>query len=314
MANLYLTHKCNRGCSFCFARKVLNDGKGHIDDLLSVDEIKQLLEHFPNQFPEIGLLGGEPFLYPYLDKVLELLWQYRIIPKIFTSATNPIPVGLAGLDIAEKPINFVVNIGTRDSYSEEKYANLLRFFSMFHTRSSLSYTIFDLKADTSFLFDIINQFQLARTIRVGVALPIYKGGNQYIKKEDYTTLGKYVVKFAENASKQNITLGLDCGFVACMFTTKEIGILQCCGVRASFCCGAALDIGPGLEAWNCFPLFQLHKEKALEAENMGELIKKFRVNMNSYFGGQPGIFEKCGACKHYMRKTCGGGCKSFKSV
>lgn len=314
MANLYLTHKCNRGCSFCFARKVLKNGNSNIDEILTIDEIEQLLNHYSNQFPEIGLLGGEPFLYPHLDKVLEMLWQRRIIPKIFTSATNPLPVGLADIHIEANPLNFIVNIGTRDSYSEEKYTNLLHFFSKFHAQSSLSYTIFDLNADFNFLFEIINQFKLVRTIRVGVALPIYKGGNQYIEKEDYTALGKYFVDFAEHASKQNVVLGMDCGFVACMFTTKEIGILQRCGVRTAFCCGAAVDIGPRLEAWNCFPLFQLHREKVLETKNMGELINKFQVGMNNHFGNQPGIFDACATCKHYKRRTCGGGCKSFKSI
>jgi sulfatase maturation enzyme AslB (radical SAM superfamily) len=314
MANLYLTHKCNRGCSFCFARKVLKEGKGAVDDILTVDEIERLLEHYSNQFPEIGLLGGEPFLYPYLDKVLELLWRRRILPKLFTSATNPLPAGLENIRVEESPIHFIVNIGTRDSYSEEKYTNLLHFFSKFHAQSSLSYTIFDLDADFGFLFEIINQFKLVRSIRVGVALPIYKGGNQYIQKEEYTKLGKYVVGFAEYASEQRVVLGMDCGFVACMFTTKEIGALQRCGVRTSFCCGAAVDIGPGLEAWNCFPLFQLHRENVLEAKNMEELIHTFQVRMKGHFGEEPGIFAECGACKHYKRKTCGGGCKSFKSI
>ena len=41
--------------------------------------------------------------------------------------------------------------------------------------------ILDLNADTTFLFDIIDHFKLlTRSIRVGVALPIYKGGNQYV--------------------------------------------------------------------------------------------------------------------------------------
>ena len=315
MANLYLTHKCNRGCPFCFARKVLSESGGNIDEILTVDEIKKLLDHFPGQFPEVGLLGGEPFLYPHLREVLDLLWKQKIIPKIFTSATNPMPDGIRDLDIEKCPVKFVVNTGTRDSYSDEKYKNLMDFFSKFHRVSSLSYTIFDLEADTTFLFDIIDQFKLlTRTIRVGVALPIYKGGNQYIDKKDYRQLGKFFVSFAKSASGRNVTLGMDCGFVACMFTPTEVGALQRAGVRSSFCCGAAIDIGPGLEAWNCFPLFQVQREKALDSKNIPELLAKFDKKFDDYFNHQTGIFPECEDCKYYKRNICQGGCKSFKSI
>jgi organic radical activating enzyme len=314
MANLYLTHKCNRGCPFCFARKVLKDSGGDVDELLTVEDIKTLLAHFPQQFREIGLLGGEPFLYPYLGEALELLWQHNIVPKIFTSATNPAPASLRKIDIAKYPINFIVNTGTRDSYSDEKYKNLIDFFTKYHAVSSLSYTILDLDADPSFLFDIIDQFQLlTRSIRVGVALPIYKGGNQYVGKKDYQKLGEFFVRFGDMAHERSVILGMDCGFTACMFTPTEIGALQRCGVRFSFVCGAAIDIGPGLKAWNCFPLFQLHKENVLESKSMEELIRKFDTNMDVYFNHQMGIFPECDDCKYFKRYACQGGCKSFKS-
>jgi hypothetical protein len=293
----------------------LKDSGGNVDELLTVEDIKTMLAHFPQQFHEIGLLGGEPFLYPYLGEVLELLWQQHIVPKIFTSATNPLPASLRDIDIAKHPLNFVVNVGTRDSYTDEKYQNLIDFFTKFHVASSLSYTILDLDADPSFLFDIIDRFQLiSRSIRVGVALPIYKGGNQYVSKKNYQQLGKFFVRFAGLAHKRSVILGMDCGFTACMFTPTEIGALQRSGVRFAFTCGAAVDIGPGLKAWNCFPLFQLHKENVLESKNLRELVQKFDTNMYEYFNRQTGIFRKCDDCKYFKRRACQGGCKSFKSI
>ena len=115
------------------------------------------------------------------------------------------PTSLRDVDIAKHPLNFVVNAGHRDSYTDEKYQNLIDFFTKFHAVSSLSYTILDLDADPAFLFDIIDRFQLlSRSIRVGVALPIYKGGNQYVGKEDYRELGKFFVRFAGMASRSNM--------------------------------------------------------------------------------------------------------------
>jgi hypothetical protein len=314
MANLYLTHKCNRGCPFCFARKALKDNGGNPDEMMTVDEIRTLLAHFPLQFRELGLLGGEPFLYPDLRAALDLLWQHNIVPKLFTSATNPVPESIRDVDIATHPLTFIVNVGVRDSYSDEKYRNLMDFFTEFHAVASLSYTIFDLEADPTFLFEIIDRYHLyTRAIRMGVALPLYKGGNQYIDKKDYRRLGQFVMRFAQAAHERNITLGMDCGFTACMFTTTEIGMLQRLGVRYMFSCGAAVDIGPGLKAWNCFPLFQLHREDVLESKNINELVRKFDAGMDDCFGHTTGIFPECGECKHFRRRTCQGGCKSFKS-
>lgn len=315
MANLYLTHKCNRGCPFCFARKVFKEGGGNIDEILTIEEVKTLINHFPNQLREVGILGGEPFLYPHLGELLKLLWQNNIMPKIFTSATNPMSENIRDIDVSKSPVNFIVNIGTRDTYSDEKYNNLVEFFSKFNAVSSLSYTILDLNADTTFLFDIIDQFKLlTRSIRVGIALPIYKGGNQYVAKEQYKQFADFFVKFAQKAYDRNVILGMDCGYIACMFTPTQIGTLQRCGVKFSFVCGAAIDIGPKLQAWNCFPLFQLHRENVLEAKNMDELIKKFNTKTNEYFNNQIGIFETCRDCKYFKRKVCEGGCKSFKSI
>jgi radical SAM protein with 4Fe4S-binding SPASM domain len=106
---------------------------------------------------------------------------------------------------------------------------------------------------------------------------------------------------------------MDCGFTACMFTPSEIGALQRNGVRVAFICGAAIDIGPKLKSWNCFPLFQLQSENVLESKTIDELNDKFNKKMDSYFVNQPGIFPECAECKYYKRNQCQGGCKSFKS-
>ena len=315
MANLYLTHKCNRGCTFCFARKVLNEGSRNEHEILTVSEIETLLQRFNGQFIELGFLGGEPFLYPYLGEALKLLWSHNVAPKIFTSATDPLPDSINDLDITIHPVSFIVNTGNRESYNDEKYKNLTTFLEKFHTVSLLSYTISELDADPTFLFDIIDKFRLlTRSIRVGIALPIYKGGNQYIDKQDYTKTGKFFVEFAKKAYERNVILGMDCGFTACMFTPTEVGTLQRCGVRYSFSCRAVVDIGPGLEAWSCFPLFQLHRERVLDSKNLRELSNKFDIFMNEYFNNQVGIFEKCADCEYLKRNLCEGGCKSFKSI
>lgn len=314
MANLYLTHKCKRGCPFCFARKVLK-AADNVNEVLTLEEIETFLNHFKGQIDNIGLLGGEPFQYPQLLRVIELLQRHHVHAKIFTSATDPLPEGMEDFNVTCGAINFVVNVGDRSTYNDRQYANLEHFFDKFHMVSALSYTIFDLEKDNpEFLFDMIDRYQLVRNIRTGIALPIYKGGNEYIQLEDYRKAGEYFVRCAEQAGKRHITMSMDCGFQACMFNDAQIGRLIKLGAGLGFMCGAALDIGPGLQAWNCFPLFQLGRVNALDACNMEELKKMLNDKLEETLGCAPGVLPQCMDCYERKQGLCEGGCKSFKSV
>ena len=314
MANLYLTHKCKRGCPFCFARKVLKESD-NANEVLSLEEIELFLKHFEGQIDSLGLLGGEPFQYPQLYEVINILKKHHVHAKIFTSATDPLPLGLENHDICSCDINFVVNVGNRNTYNNRQFSNLEHFFAKFHSVSVLSYTIFDLENDNpQFLFDMIDKYRLVRSIRTGIALPIYKGGNSYICLSDYKDAGNYFMRCAELAAERHITMDMDCGFQACMFNDIQIGRLLRLGCNVGFMCGAAIDIGPGLQAWNCFPLFQLGRVNALDAKSIEELKQMHNKKMEEHLGTAPGLYSTCTSCDLKKRKLCEGGCKSFKSL
>lgn len=315
MANLYLTHRCDRGCPFCFARKVLKES-GRIDEILTIDEIVRFLDHYGRETDGVGLLGGEPFLYPHFDELIGLLLKRKVFAKIFTSGTNPLPSSLAGCapETLLGKVAFVVNVGSRDTYTDDKYANLERLLRRFGPMCSLSFTIFDLAADPAYLFDLIDRFHLNRDIRVGIALPIYNGGNKYIPKEEYKKAGDYFVETAKRAAERSISLSMDCGFIACMFTTEQIGALLARGTALNFVCGAAVDVGPGLKVWNCFPLFQLGKVDALDYPDMQSLREALGRQCAPSLAPGEGIFEECAGCDMRLKNYCQGGCKSFKSI
>lgn len=315
MANLYLTHKCNRGCPFCFARDVLKES-GRLDEILTIDEITRFLDRYGRRGDIIGLLGGEPFLYQHFEELIQLLSERGIFAKVFTSGTNTLPAPLGDMtfrDVLGK-MSFVVNVGTPDTYNERQYANLENLLTRFGPVCSLSFTIFDLSADPTYHFDLIDRFHLNRDIRVGIALPIFNGGNSYISKEDYKEAGDYFINAVKQAAERQISLSMDCGFTACMFTTEQIGAMLSRGTEMNFMCGAAIDVGPGLKAWNCFPLFQLGKIDALGYPDLEHLRDALVENTDAQLTEAPGIFAECGECDMRLRGLCEGGCKSFKSI
>lgn len=313
MANLYLTHRCNRGCPFCFARKVLAQRKDR-EEILTLEEITKLLDHYNNNFQSIGLLGGEPFLYPHLAEVIQLLHDRHIVCKIFTSATNPMPEALEAIPATPDYVNFVVNVGERNTYKDEQFRNLEHFFDKFHDVSALSYTIFDLNADPTFLFDMIDKYQLNRSIRTGIALPIYQGGNKYIELDEYKQAGEYFIRCVDMAAARQITMNMDCGFQACMFDDAQRGHLLRQGTQMGFMCGSAIDIGPGLQTWNCFPLFQLGYVNAMDATSEEELTQLLKAQVAKEIGDECGVRPECKTCEFMLHGLCQGGCRSFKSV
>lgn len=313
MANLYLTHHCNRGCPFCFARKVLAQRKNR-DEILTVEDITKLLDHYHNRFQAIGLLGGEPFLYPHLAEVINLLHERHIPCKIFTSATNPMPKELEEMPASVDYLSFVVNVGEHNTYRDDQFQNLEHFFDKFHEVSTLSFTIFDLNADPTFLFDMIDKYQLSRAIRTGIALPIYQGGNKYIMLDEYKKAGEYMIKCVDQAAARRITMNMDCGFQACMFTDEQRGHLLRQGSHMEFVCGAAVDIGPGLQAWNCFPLFQLGYVNALDADNEPDLTRLLQEQVAKEMGCEYGVRPECKDCEFMQHELCQGGCRSFNSI
>ncbi len=317
--NLYLTHRCNRGCPFCFARKVLQEAGNDLGEILTIKEIEMLLDRFPeieSVEKNVGLLGGEPFLYPHFGELLSILSSRGISAKIFTSATNEMPEVLKSMSIEDAigKVNFVVNVGTKNTYGEKQFRNLDLFLKQFSPLVSLSFTIFDLSIDPTYLFDLIDEYGLNRNIRVGIALPILSGGNQYIALDDYNKAGAYFLTVAEQAAKRGITLAMDCGFIACMFSDEQIGKLLRLGTCVRFVCGAAIDVGPKLWAWNCFPLFQIGRVDVMNAKTLGELEKKLRESTIKYLGTSSGVFSKCKECRMMQKRLCEGGCLSFKSI
>ncbi|MBR6030423.1 MAG: radical SAM protein [Bacteroidaceae bacterium] len=313
MANLYLTHHCYRGCPFCFARKVLAQRKNR-DEILTMEDIIRLLDHYHNDFHTIGLLGGEPFLYPHLAEVIQLLHERHIMCKIFTSATDPMPKEVEVFPATMDYVNFVVNVGERSTYKEDQFQNLEHFFEKFHEVIALSFTIFDLNADPTFLFDMIDKYHLSRSIRTGIALPIYQGGNKYIMPNEYKKAGEYFIRCVDQAAARQISMNMDCGFQACMFNDEQRGHLLRQGTQMEFVCGAAIDIGPGLQAWNCFPLFQLGYVNALDADNEENLTRLLHEQVAKEIGSEYGVRPKCKDCKFLACGLCQGGCRSFKSI
>jgi hypothetical protein len=239
------------------------------------------------------------------------LWDKELIPKIFTNGTYPLPKSIASLDL-KKGIQFVCNVSRWGDYSDKERINLDKFLRTFHQKISLAYTILNPDDDLTFLLDYVDNYNLIRSIRLGISLPIPGDYNEYLLQDKYREVAVNLIGFARRAAKRYISFGADCGFVACMFESEEYGLMQMLDMKLRFSCGPVLDVGPDLETWHCFPLAKLPKLSLRKLKSLlvaGRLFKDMGDKIRNHYGD--GIYKRCSSCRYKSRGQCSGGCLGF---
>jgi hypothetical protein len=309
MANLFLTPNCGRGCAFCFAKQ----GPWAPDyeaRELSLAEVARFLECGDDSIrTQCGIIGGEPLTHKAFCQVVRMFRDKGVHAKVFTSGSCPCPDHLEEL-VADDSLHFVVNVSPWDTYVETRQKHLHEFLSKFGRQCSLSYTLSTSQPDGRFLIDYIEKYGLIRHVRVGVALPMVGGGNEFIAPSEFRATALRFLALARHAFELHISLGTDCGFVACMFSEEEIGELQWMGAEMAFTCGPVIDVGPDLEAWYCFPLARIMRLKMGEPAGDGatpvEAFRRASEALRRRFGA--GVYERCSMCDYRERGLCAGGC------
>lgn len=314
MPNILLTQKCIRSCPYCFARKHMHDAPP--EDILKWEDLIYIADFFQSGGDtNLSLLGGEPFLHPdIVDYILYIISRGMHV-TVFTSGVVSEKV-LA--EAARKlgcvdpmMLSFVVNLNNPKETSFSENDAVARFLSAFARFSTLSINVYKLKFDYSFAVDTINKHGLQRHIRLGLAHPIPGKKNMCIKPEQLRAMAEELMAYIPVFESFDIHVGFDCGMPMCIFTDEEIGRLyKHTFGNVNFRCGAAIDVGPDMSVWACFPLSGYNKKSLLEFQNHEELCRFFADFHNSVRVEVGGIFEKCDNCKYRQQGICSGGCLS----
>jgi radical SAM protein with 4Fe4S-binding SPASM domain len=187
--------------------------------------------------------------------------------------------------------------------------NIKRFLFTFGHLTTLGFNIYRYNFDIDFLFEYINKYGLKRHLRLGLAHPIPGQTNAYIKPKDFD---KFTVHFREYMKKfetYNVEPGFDCGFPLCFFSDDDVGkLFKLNRGRVGFNCGPAVDIGPDMTVWACFPLSNYKKKSIFEFSSMQEILKYYMDMHEKIRAENSGILDECGYCPHFINKLCSGGC------
>ena len=307
MANLMLTTKCNRHCSYCFAgndKQQINELSVHINR----DFFEKYLEYLSrSDIHQARFLGGEPTLHPEFSDYLKLAYDRGFSILIFTNGFIPDTAMKAILRIPEDRINVLVNI-TPSCPSDriELTPRLITSLQKLGLRAYPGYTISH--PDTQALFDIIRvieQTDISRSIRLGLAHPS-DWGNDSLSPKQYRRVAEGLMPFFRKARNHSINVELDCGFVRCMFTEDDVREMEEMGTNFAWRCNPVIDILYDGSAVPCFPLSGSIRYRNVLDSRENDVFDFFTNELSTF--RIAGVFPECSVCLMRATEKCSGGC------
>lgn len=79
---IYPSFACQADCEFCYVKNYCNEDLG----IMSLESLKRLIDEIEDlQVPYVSILGGEPLLLPYIEKLLDYMSKKNIVFNITTN-------------------------------------------------------------------------------------------------------------------------------------------------------------------------------------------------------------------------------------
>jgi cyclic pyranopterin phosphate synthase len=263
----------------------------------------------------ISLLGGEPSLHPDFDAILLYLLERKFSITVFTSGViseKKLELMARVLkDAPEDRCSFVCNLNDpeRTPHASLEVDHVRRFLHHFGPRTVPGFNIYQVDFRLDFVLQLINEFGLRRSIRLGLAHPILGHENRHITLEDMNRIVERLISYQPLFERLRTKPGLDCGFPLCRFGDERLGrIHQTSGWHFNFSCGPVVDIGPDLSVWPCFPLSSCHRKSLFDFNSIGEVVEYYRNFHRVVRVEQGGIYDECDNCKYREEGVCHGGC------
>jgi radical SAM protein with 4Fe4S-binding SPASM domain len=261
----------------------------------------------------ISLLGGEPTLHPLFVEFATYLLERHFHVHVFTSGIMSVErleeMKKFLLRYPVENLSFTCNLNHPSLSTDQETERINNFLCAFGKSTSLGVNLYKAEFDLEFLVEHINKYHLNRHIRVGLAHPIPGEINQYVAPHDLKKLAQCFVSYFDLFERFNITPGFDCGMPMCIFTDEELGrLFQLNRGNISFGCGPAIDIGPDMMVWSCFPLSGVYKKSLFDFNSMQEIGNYYRELHQKIREEAGGIFEACDSCQHRTSEVCRGGC------
>lgn len=334
MANIVLTHNCNLKCKYCFASEFKDNSKSEI----SVENFIYALNFIKKSKNEpIGLIGGEPFLYPHFDEISDILAKDKEIKHV-TIFSNGLLLKNHLKHISHKKFSILINCNSKEDIGETQFKNLeenIKLLSTIKNKKSIFFgiNIYNKNADYDYIIDLLKQYKQHR-LRISVVVPnehvvsspakdAVEGNPLEIFYSYKNTLMRLMLLCLAN----DIIPYYDCNKIPnCIWTKEEklyfvkfkkiyekyknetkINLL-----RNSVICNPSLDILPNLQVIRCFGFSNLEKAELKDFKNCEELRNYFQTQIDDY-AKLISAASECNNCIKAKISQCVCGCQVYKT-
>jgi radical SAM protein with 4Fe4S-binding SPASM domain len=308
MANISLTASCNRSCSFCFALDAMVTHAPNAKTM-PLDRVESALDFLErSQIPDARLLGGEPTIHPdfcrIVDRVLGrgmrlMVFSGGLIPERALRRLAAIPVEL---------VTVLMNVIPPATGDPRELARQGEVFARLGRRVVAGVTIDTPAVQIQYLLDFIEQYDLARSVRLGLAHPILNGANASLHPRHYPEVGRRVTEFGLRAKELGVRLEFDCGWVPCMFPNGALEALGKGFDEVGLRCNPILDLLPDGRVISCYPLASHAAAELKPQENAVSMRLHFMKRQEAERRFM--LYRECETCSWRARGECSGGCLS----
>ena len=160
MPNIFLTDKCNLNCSYCFASEFVNS----TSSVISIENFLKIVQFLKKDgCSELGLIGGEPTLYPYLTDVLDVLKHEDLFTKI-TLFTNGLEIDNFVNYLTHEKFNLLVNVNSPQNLGSryEKLSKNIELLKSKNINFVLGINIYEENMDYSYIFDLLKKTECSQ--------------------------------------------------------------------------------------------------------------------------------------------------------
>lgn len=325
--NIAITSKCNKGCSYCFARESMDIFSKTSDSVMTIKTFESILKKHDG--PVVKILGGEPTQHPDFEGILKSCERFNkkatlISNFLFDDKT---------LEIIKKNIDigiingFLINstdldVGKRMENFSKNFNDL--YLSLYPLKKehmlSCGITI-DQDKDEKYYFDYINMLSENLVAIERMRLSLNFPGSSNNKNDFYFLNNKNLGKVYFSIVKHLVDIGIppscDCIIYPCMFENREIFkyVKKFVEKTKSSCWGAPFDVFLDKSVTFCYPTkdsIKINFDNYISTSQMQDdlsIRQKAIKNLN-----KKNIPKQCFCCEYYKDNVCDGPCLGFYNL